>query len=127
MQNIRCPLRIESGARLGGRCNLYASGMFNKTDSAAMIVGCGHAPGIVTLSDGAVLTRTVDPAAVIRGYNDDLGRVTYDITGGADFGDLKMNVLGVLVSTADAAFFPMPYGYAYVLRGGEYAVTGVQS
>lgn len=124
MQNIRCPLRIESGALLGGRCNLYASGMFNKTDSAAVIVGCGHAPGIVTLSDGAVLTRTVDPAAVIRGYNDDLGRVTYDITGGADFGDLKMNVLGVLVSTADAAFFPMPYGYAYVLRGGEYAVTG---
>ena len=124
MQNIRCPLRIESGALLGGRCNLYASGMFNKTDSAAVIVGCGHAPGIVTLSDGAVLTRTVDPAAVIRGYNDDLGRVTYDITGGAGFGDLKMNVLGVLVSTADAAFFPMPYGYAYVLRGGEYAVTG---
>lgn len=124
MQNIRCPLRIESGALLGGRCNLYASGMFNKTDSAAVIVGCGDMPGIVTLADGAALTRTVDPAAVIRGYNDDLGRVTYDITGGATFGDLKMNVLGVLVSTADAAFFPVPYGYAYVLRGGAYAVAG---
>ena len=121
MQNIRCDLRMQAGALLMGRCNLYASSQFNKVD--AVIIGDGATVGIVTLPVGAELVRSVDLDKTCGDYCSDLGRVTYAISGGADFNDLAMTIMGVDVSTADAAFFPLPYGYRYELKDGAYRIN----
>lgn len=116
MQNISCDFYISCGAELMGRCNLYASSNFNKTD--AVIIGEG---GLTSLKNGAVLHRTVDKNKHCGDYCPDLGKVTYSIDGGAEFNCLSMTVLNTPVTTK-GILFPIPYGYDYVLNNGTYDI-----
>lgn len=126
MQNVRCTLEINAGGRLTARCNLVASGGYNRIDS--LVVGGPSDPqALLLLSEGATLTRTVDMSKTIEntgiraGYGADLGQVTYHITGGADFDALSMVILIIEVNTYGTDF-PIPYCWRYELNDGVYSI-----
>lgn len=126
MQNVRCTLEINAGGRLTARCNLVASGGYNRIDS--LVVGGPADPqALLLLSEGATLTRTVDMSKTIEntgiraGYGADLGQVTYHITGGADFDALSMVIFIIEVNTYGTDF-PIPYCWRYELNDGVYSI-----
>jgi len=125
MQNISCTLIIHDTAALNAYCNLYASSQYNKT-VLSIIGGQSTAPlGLIVLSQGSVLTRTVDKTKHLSGavgagtYGSDLGKVTCTVSGGAMLGKLSIEVYGFSISVDN---FPIPYSYKYILQNGTYTM-----
>ena len=124
MQNIQCALELNYGSSLIGRCNLYAGfgddKVFNETD--AVIVGDG---GLFRLKSGAKLVRTYDGSKTVTSEakcTQSIGRTTWTVDGGMEFGYLSMVVLRTNVSTQGIGF-PIPYNFAFVLNSGVTTVS----
>lgn len=126
MQNITCELTINYGAVLYGYCNLFAMGNYQHT--TAPIIGKAAEKGLILISQGGSLTRTVDKTKTLTNsiansdfHGSDLGRVRYAMSGGATLSYMEMQISLVTISTKDVAF-PIPYGYEYVMSGGSYYI-----
>ena len=123
MQNIQCALELNYGSSLIGRCNLYAGLLkkeFNETD--VVIVGDG---GLFRLKSGAKLVRTYDGSKTVTSEakcTQSIGRTTWTVDGGMEFGYLSMVVLRTDVSTQGIGF-PIPYNFAFVLNSGVTTVS----
>lgn len=117
MQNIQTPLVINFGAMLYGRCNLWASSNYNKTD--IVFIGAG---GMYQLASGATVTRSYDEGKHIS-TNTDIGKTAYTFSGGMTFASLTMPIKGVTVSTEHVEF-PISYNSDVVLENGDYTILG---
>ena len=118
LQNIQTELVIHSGSLLYARCNLYASSKYNKTN--AVFVGEG---GLYQLAAGAEVTRTYDGSRHIA-TNIDIGKTTYNFSGGVTVASLTMPILGVSISTG-GVHFPIPYNWDIVLENGECILNSI--
>ena len=114
MQNVQCRLELLPGSTLYARCNLFASGGFNKTDAPIV------APdGLFAPTAGTTIIRTYDPSRQTS-TAPGIGRMTYAVRGGLDFQSLTLDI-GAVVTT-DTVDFPIPYNYGFVLEDGAYTV-----
>lgn len=117
MQNIQSDLTMNAGATLYGRCNLWATSMYNKVD----IVYLG-ADGMYELKQNATLCRSYDGSKAIS-TNSDIGKTTYTFDGGMILNYLSMPILGVAISTENVDF-PLSYNSDIVLKSGENNFSG---
>ena len=115
MQNIQCTLVLDSSSTLYGRGCLFGDESYNEV--AIPIVASG---GLFRLENGAAITRTYDPKQQVSAFPD-IGRENWTVSGGMTFGALKMDVLGVQISTGKCGF-PLPYNLSMTLKNGSYSI-----
>lgn len=118
LQNIQTDLVFYSGSLLYARCNLHASGSYNKTN--AVFIGAG---GLYQPAAGASVTRSYDGSKYIA-TNTDIGKTTYTFNGGVTIASLTMPILGVSISTG-GVHFPIPYNWDIVLENGECILNSI--
>ncbi len=105
--NIETTLRIENGGSLEGIVKMYAAGSYNRTRFPQVDNGNG-------------LIRLTDPSSVlVRTYSD--GREHFEITGGADFSNSTLKILGYPLTTADY-IYPIDGDIDFVLNTGRYNI-----
>lgn len=103
--NIETPLCIEYGGVLEGLVKMYAGGGYNYTRFPQV----SNDNGLIRLTDGG--------SYLVRTYEE--GRECFSISGGADFADSTLVIVGLPLSTGDF-IYPIDGDISFVLRGGEY-------
>ena len=105
--NIEATLRIEYGGSLEGIVKMYAAGSYNRTRFPQ-----------VDNENG--LIRLTDPSSVlVRTYSD--GREHFEISGGADFSNSTLKILGYPLTTADY-LYPIDGDIDFTLNAGRYNI-----
>ena len=131
MQNISCQVTLNYGGRLIGKCSLYASDQYNKTDQ--IIIGGSSDSALVKMKSGGTVSRTVDKTKRISGatagspagYGGDIGRVKYTFSGGATFGTMKVKIMysSGMSTTVVIGKLTLPYCLEYCLQSGTFSTS----
>lgn len=108
MINIQCASIYNSGTKLQGYADLYASSKHNIT-TADMI----SSTGVIRLSSGASLTQMFDKAT---------GKSTLTFKGNITIGSLSLDVAGTTVKMSDT-YSPLPWTYNINIGDGAVATT----
>lgn len=108
MINIQCTAIYNSGTKLQGYADLYASSKHNQT-TIDMI----SASGVIRLSSSASLTHV---------FNKATGRSTLTLKGNITIGSLSLEVAGTTVNMS-STFFPIPWTYDINVGDGTTATT----
>ncbi|MCH5163781.1 MAG: InlB B-repeat-containing protein [Clostridiales bacterium] len=112
MQNITPMLRVEYGANLWGRANLYASSKDNETD--IKLVGNGSdGTYMIMLKEDSFLTAKYDIGTMITDVN---------ILGSFDLNALSLSVAGQTAQT-NKTMFPISWYYRIKLSAGSETAT----
>ncbi|WP_303857843.1 InlB B-repeat-containing protein [Aminicella lysinilytica] len=117
MVNIQTELVIQYGATMSGHASLYFWGSITTIDSE--FVGPN---GLIILSEDATLTATYDSTKYVNhtlagnNINQDIGKTTIVLSGGASSGYMTFP-FGIVTS---GVYFSIPYNYDIVLENGDY-------
>ena len=114
--NIQSDMNYEYGSRLVGYVYLFAGSKENY--SAVNVIGVPEDnEALIKLQEGAKVSSFYDADRVAKGF-EKVGHRTVNITGGATFGSMTLDV-GVATVTTNTTLFPLPYNYTINLLDDE--------
>ena len=139
IQNIRCPLVLNSGSDMYGYCavftrkNTFASARFNP--SVMQVVGSGSDTALFLVNGGSMtMTYTAGKTVSVtsstnnnsKGYYNKVGITTMTFNGDAALGSIELSVV-VMGSnynmTSTKSEVPIPYNFQLVQKSGTFNVA----
>lgn len=115
--NIQSTIQMESGASLSGNVKMYASGSYHYTRFPQV----DNENGLIRLADGAHLIKTYADYKQNGSSDDDIGRTSIVIYGGATFSHSTLPIVGLNLSTK-SFIYPVDGDINFGLYDGNYII-----